>query len=110
MSTPQTAVLQPVPRAARSCFFRLVHGARPEDIGDALDALDPDGLILGLGPATLSRLGAAVPGMRGFPALQGPGISIPSTQQALVLRTGGYCWCPPVADEGFDLRALQGPA
>jgi hypothetical protein len=89
MSTPQSADLLPVPCAARFSFSRRVHGATPDDVRDALEALDPEGLIRGLGPATLSRLGAAVLGMRGFPALQGPGISIPSTQQALVLRTDG---------------------
>lgn len=50
-------------------------------------ALDIDEqMAVGAGVSLLEHWGAAVDGLRSFPALSGPGVEVPSTQQAL------WCW------------------
>ncbi|MBW2494421.1 MAG: Dyp-type peroxidase [Deltaproteobacteria bacterium] len=87
MPNSQPGILAPVPPLARCLSFQL----QPD--GDPLTALAAlaerrlgDGLVVGIGQPLALALGCEVPGLRGFPALCGPGLSIPSTQAAL------WCW------------------
>lgn len=97
--TPQTGILAPLSRVARGLSFRIL----PEsDVAAALrrlrDGLSPDCVVVGIGEPTLRMLGKRISGLRPFPALAGPGCSVPSTQQAL--------WCLVRAEDRgtiFDL-------
>lgn len=84
MSVVQLAILAPVPRAARYLRFRLREDAEPARSLLGLSA-DPE-RVIGIGPTTISRIGATIPGLREFPALAGVGIGVPSTPAAL------WCW------------------
>ncbi|MCJ0764695.1 Dyp-type peroxidase [Variovorax terrae] len=87
MNHAQPGILPPVPAVGRYVFFSLAHreGAR-----DALARLAPlaDGatVVVALGPSLVAAVGAAVPGLREFPAMAGPGVEVPSTPTALL------CW------------------
>jgi putative iron-dependent peroxidase len=80
----QPGILAPVPAVARSVAFRLLPD---RDLRSALTKLR-DGFEFSLGVAGIAEpavraLGRAVPGLRAFPALAGPGTSVPATQAAL---------------------------
>lgn len=85
MTSAQPGILAPVPRAARYLTYRLGEGAHPEAALRRLAARSHPGesLVVGLGHATVARLGRAVPSLRELPPLAGPGASIPSTPAAL---------------------------
>lgn len=87
MSSPQPGILAPVPAFSRYLEF----GAVPDtDPAPALRAIASESfgeeVVIGLGTALIERLGRSVPGLRPFPALTGPGCSVPSTQTDL------WCW------------------
>ena len=83
----QPAVLLPAPRQARYLTFKHKAGIAPEASNDALRALTiDDRCIVGIGEPLARHWGRELPGLKPFPALSGPGIDIPSTQQAL------WCW------------------
>lgn len=84
MTTHQPGILAPVPRAARSLFLSLHPGADPREAIEGLAGreLGPD-VVVGLGPALVSRLGGEIAGLRELPNLVGPGFSVPSTPRAL---------------------------
>jgi len=80
----QPGILAPLPVLGRSLSFRI---APDSDLHRAIAALR-DGFQLDWGVAGIAEpvaraLGSTVPGLRVFPALAGPGTSIPSTQAAL---------------------------
>lgn len=83
-STPQPGILAPQPQVARSLAFRM---APETDVRATLARLradfDPACGLIGLGEPLVRALGKPVSGLRPFPALAGPGCSVPSTQQAL---------------------------
>lgn len=87
MSTPQTAILAPVPKAARFLHFQLALDVAPkaalEQVAAMSAALGTERTIVGLGEPLVRALGADVSGLRVFPGLAGRGVSIPSTQSAL---------------------------
>lgn len=87
MSTPQTAILAPVPNAARFLHFSLKPGVEPRDalaqVVAMSAAIGTRRAIVGLGEPLVRALGATVDGLRGFPGLAGRGVSVPSTQAAL---------------------------
>lgn len=90
MPTPQPGILQPLPPLSRYLVFAL----EPDtDVAAGLKALvelvDGDATVAGIGEATLSAIGRSVPGLRPFPPLAGPGVSIPSTPAALWLWLRG---------------------
>lgn len=90
MPTPQPGILQPLPPLSRYLVFAL----EPDtDVAAGLKALvdvvDGDATLAGIGEATLSAIGRSVPGLRPFPPLAGPGVSIPSTPAALWLWLRG---------------------
>lgn len=84
----QVGILAPVPRVGRYLFFALTQ--TPGAVGAALKRLAPlvegQTLVAGLGPLTVSALGATVPGLREFPVLASALVPIPSTPTAL------WCW------------------
>ncbi len=83
MPTPQPGILAPVPRVAR--YLRLQRGAGvgPSAASAALARLarasGGEDRVVGLGASLVAALGGAVPPLRPFPALAGPGPSVPST-------------------------------
>ena len=90
MPTSQPGILQPLPPLSRYLVFAL----EPDtDVAAGLKALvdvvDGDATVAGIGEATLSAIGRSVPGLRPFPPLAGPGVSIPSTPAALWLWLRG---------------------
>jgi putative iron-dependent peroxidase len=85
--TTQPAVLLPVPRQARYLSFRLNTDVTPEVSKDALRVLTiDDRCVVGIGEPVARHWGRELQGLKPFPALSGPGVDIPSTQQAL------WCW------------------
>lgn len=83
----QPAVLLPVPRQARYLSFSLNAGITPEASRDALRSLTiDDRCVVGIGEPLSRHWGRELQGLKPFPALSGPGVDIPSTQQAL------WCW------------------
>jgi putative iron-dependent peroxidase len=108
MTTPaQAAILAPLPPVGRYLLFTLADDASPASLRHSLARLQPlvDGThtLLALGPQLVQALGASVPGLREFPALQGPGVSVPSSPTAML------CWLR--GDEKGDLllqaRAIE---
>ncbi len=98
----QRALLDPPPRVARILVFDLVVGGNPSrGLGRLRDGFDPDHGVVGLGLPAVLALGKNVPGLRAFPALAGPGITVPSTQGAL--------WAFVRADDSSDAydRAME---
>ncbi len=90
MPTPQPGILQPLPPLSRYLVFAL----EPDtDVAAGLKALvelvDGDATVAGIGEAPLSAIGRSVAGLRPFPPLAGPGVSIPSTPAALWLWLRG---------------------
>jgi putative iron-dependent peroxidase len=87
MKSAQAGIEAPVPSQGRYLFFSL---KQADALRQGLQQLAPlvDGLhvVAGLGPLLVEALGATVPGLREFPALRGPQVSVPSTPTAL------WCW------------------
>jgi len=106
VNSAQSGILAPVPRVGRYLHFSLAQG------GDALRAalrqlcplVDGECVVAGLGLATVAALGAQVPGLREFAALESRACSVPSTPTAL--------WCWLRGDDQGDLvhraRRIQG--
>lgn len=83
----QAVVLLPVPRVVRYLTFSLRKEAAPGVSRDALRALSiDDRCVVGIGEPLAMHWGSKLDGLRPFPAMSGPGVQIPSTQQAL------WCW------------------
>ncbi len=86
----QPSIRAPVPIVARSLIFSVVPEA---DVAASLHRFSVDFPstwgIVGIGQPAVLALNAEVPGLRTFPALSGPGCSVPSTQQALWIRLCG---------------------
>lgn len=89
-----------MPRVGRYLFFSMAQ--EPDALRAALVRLAPlvDGLsaVAGLGITCVSALEATVPGLREFPALDAPGVTISSTPTAL--------WCWLRGDDAGDLVHL----
>jgi putative iron-dependent peroxidase len=87
LSTPQPAILEPVPPLARYLSFSLVEPAAAAAALQRLRALDAlvDGrqAVVGFGASLAAALGREVRGLRSFGAAVGPGLEIPSTPAAL---------------------------
>lgn len=88
-TTPQPGILDAVPLVARYLFFSLVDASGDADLPEALRRLstvaDGRAAVVGVGPAVVEALGARVPGLRAFPALQTP-VVVPATPGAV------WCW------------------
>jgi putative iron-dependent peroxidase len=86
----QPNVLAPVPPVGRVLTFRIAPEA---DVVAALEQLrdefSPECGVAGIGEPTVLKVKGNVPGLRTFPAISGPGCSVPSTQQALCFLLRG---------------------
>lgn len=81
---PQPAILPGVPRVARYLTFSCSPGSDPVESRASVRALNIDEqMVVGIGEPLLAHWGGAVDGLRTFPALSGPDVQVPSTQQAL---------------------------
>jgi putative iron-dependent peroxidase len=90
MTTAQPGILQYVPVVARYVFFdaapqtdRLALVEAMQRLAGTVDGVE---VVVGVGPALVAALGAAVPGLREFPELSQPGVPVPSTPVQL------WCW------------------
>ena len=91
----QTGILQAVPAVGRYAFFSITApaAAQPAALRQSLQRLAPlvDGqaVVAAFGARLVTALGAAVPGLREFPALSGAGVEVPATPTALCLWLRG---------------------
>jgi putative iron-dependent peroxidase len=84
MADHQPGIMAPVPRVSRYLSFQLRAGGDPRPALARLAARQMDEqAVAGIGPALVSRLDRKVEALREFPALVGPGITVPSTPAAL---------------------------
>ena len=116
MTTSQAAILAPVPPVGRYILFTLATDATPATLRESLARLKPlvDGehTLLALGPQLVQALGAEVPGLREFPALQGPEVDVPSSPTAMLCkgltrsRSVRYSLSPrsPIRDQATAFR------
>jgi putative iron-dependent peroxidase len=87
MSNSQSGILAPAPLLARCLSFQLLPDEDPlAALGALTEPTFGDDLVVGIGQPLVLALQSKIPGLRGFEAFCGPGISIPSTQTAL------WCW------------------
>ena len=83
----QASILPGVPRVARYLTFSCKPGSELVESRESVQALNVDEqMLVGIGEPLLVHWGAAVDGLRTFPALSGPDVKVPSTQHAL------WCW------------------
>jgi putative iron-dependent peroxidase len=76
--------MAPVPRVSRYLSFQLRAGTDPRPSLARLSARDIDEqAVVGIGSALVAKLDNKIDALREFPALVGPGITIPSTPAAL---------------------------
>ena len=84
MGDPQPGILAPLTPAARYLTFQLAPDASPDEARELLsDGPFDDRSVVGIGQPLLLALNLRMDTMRSFPALTGPGITIPSTPAAL---------------------------
>ncbi len=90
----QAGIAQPIPTMGRYVFFQIAPSADAAALRASLTRLKPqvdgDSVVAALGPKLVSQLGAEVPGLREFPAMNGPdGVTVPSTPASLLLWLRG---------------------
>jgi len=96
----QAGILSPITLAGRYVTVSLVPGAPARELIGRLRQLRiDDTIVVGVGEPFVRAVNATVPGLRTFPALSGPGCSVPSTQGALLLHTRD-------TDHGGSLHAM----
>jgi porphyrinogen peroxidase len=85
MSTPQPAILAPLPAHARFLYFAFAHGEGDwtAALQDLLQVADGERMVIGIGHSLALALDHPIHGLSPFPALSAPGIDIPSTQYPL---------------------------
>jgi porphyrinogen peroxidase len=87
MTTSQPGILAANATFARYLEFSIVADTDPAEALKDLAGLPlGDTFVIGLGPGLIQGLGTTVEGLRGFPALSGPGLEVPSTQADV------WCW------------------
>jgi putative iron-dependent peroxidase len=80
MSTPQSAILAPVPPLAHYLSLNLTPGANARAVLGALRGVaDGERVAVGVGPSLALALGASIDGLRTFPSLAGARRAIPAT-------------------------------
>lgn len=86
----QPHILSPIPPVGRFITFRIAPEA---DVRGAVERIrahfNLEAGVVGFGEPLIRALGAEVPGLRTFPAISGPGCTVPSTQQALCFLLRG---------------------
>jgi porphyrinogen peroxidase len=104
----QPGILEPCQPVGRSLAYRVATGADPRSaLARLRDGFELGGGVIGLAAPLVASLGRAVPGLRVFPSMSGPGTIIPSTQNALwvMLRGGDRS---EVFDRSWTLTELVG--
>jgi putative iron-dependent peroxidase len=90
VSTPQSAILAPIPPHARYLSLSLKSGANPRPPLRELSRLaDGERTVAGIGETLVLALGRTIEGLRAFPAIAGAGLDIPSTPSALWIWARG---------------------
>jgi porphyrinogen peroxidase len=90
MSLSQAAVLAPVPAVGRYLFYSVKDGlAVREQLRQFSDLVDGLTVLVGLGPELVEALGAEVPGLHPFVALDAGGVAVPSTPTSLCVWLRG---------------------
>lgn len=80
----QPGILAPPPACGRSLSFRLGTETDPRKALERLrSGITMDHCVIGLGEPLVRALGVALPELRSFPSLSGPGCAVPATQSAL---------------------------
>lgn len=80
----QPGILADLAAFGCSMSFRLKPDTDPRPaLANLQQAFDPAWGVVGLGEPLVRLLGGAVPGLRTFPSLSGPGCTVPSTQDSL---------------------------
>ncbi|MFO0640944.1 MAG: Dyp-type peroxidase [Polyangiaceae bacterium] len=89
-ATHQPAVLAQVPAEGTFLTLDLAHVGSAAHVLEAVKRLDArDDMVLGLGEPLVRGAGLALEGLRGFPALAGPSVAVPSTQASLFVFLAG---------------------
>jgi putative iron-dependent peroxidase len=87
MSLCQAGLLAPVPQVGRYLFFSIADALTLcESLQRLTTLIDGTAVVAGLGPELIKALGADVPGLHSMQPIDGPGVRVPSTPQALC------CW------------------
>lgn len=83
----QPSILPRIPRVGRYVTLSLRADVAPKVSRQLVASLDVDERItVGVGESLVSHWGQKIDGLQTFPALTGPGVHVPSTQQSL------WCW------------------
>ncbi len=89
-ATPQPGILAPLPPHARYITLQLRADAQPHDCLRALAAqATGEGLVVGLGPDLVQRLGGQIDGLKTFAGVQGARMALPQTPASLWLWLRG---------------------
>lgn len=87
MNNSQAGIFELIPQHAKYLFYDQVPGRSVADSLERLtDIVDGVDIVVGFGQSLTLGLGAAIPGLRSFPAQSTAGIDVPSTPAALM------CW------------------
>ena len=106
----QRSILEPPPAFGHSVTYRVALEADPRKaLARLKEGFVPDWGVVGIGEPLARLFGAEIDGLRPFPALAGPGQSVPSTQQALwfMLRGADRSATFDLAGKVADM--LEGP-
>lgn len=96
MNTPQSGILEQVPKHARYLEFRMKPDAKLTDVLSHLSTSDIGGFcIVGFGVGLIDALNCKIEALRAFPDLTNAKCSVPSTQADI--------WCAVRADEPGDV-------
>lgn len=107
-SSPQPGILAPGAPFAESLTFALNPRGNPaEALTRLAHGLDPVTAVVGIGLPLADHLGARIPDLTAFPALDGTAVAIPATQQALWVLVRGDDRSQ-VFDRSRQIRALLG--
>ena len=84
MNQPQTGILQPLPNHARYLSFSLSDAARiPDALRNLAGLVDGEQAVVGFGQPIAIALKADIVGLKPFPLLTAPGLTIASAPEAV---------------------------
>jgi porphyrinogen peroxidase len=91
VNQPQSSILAAIPSSGRFLAFGLLPSVNPRRAFTAIASLScAEGTVIGLGAPLVGAVGGAIPGLRPFPVVVGPGNVSPSTQGACWVFLGGH--------------------
>ena len=107
-SRSQAFIHSAVPAVGMALVFDTTPGVDPKIALAAIRGAPKDGrAVIGIGTPLALATGARIDGLRGFPALSGVGVALPSTQGALWVYLGGDDR-GEVLDRGMAMRRTLG--